>query len=246
MKLIISLLVMLCCTGAGTGTAIKIVTEHFPPYQFVEDGKIVGGLSVEIVNELLDETGIEAEFFAYPWARAYRTALHGENILIFSITRNEEREPLFKWVGPITGSKDYFWSLKDRNDVDLNSLEDAKQYAIGVPRDDNQYQFLKHNGFNNLLITPSFESALKMLYANRIDLVMGAEIPIAYMLKNPDLNYLKLEKKYEIGQKWGDLSIAFGMNTSDELVHKFRLALERIRNDGTREKIIRKWISEDF
>jgi len=233
---------LLLCVGVGNGTEIDIVTEHFPPYQIVENKKIQGGLSIEIVRELLNETGIEAPIVAYPWARAYRIGLNGENVMIFSITRNEERENLFKWVGSIIGSKDYFWSLKEANEIKIDSLEAAKKYLIGVPRDDNQHQFLKRNDFTNLYIVPDFDTALKMLYARHIQAVMGPEISIAYRLSKLNLDYSMLKKQYEIGQQWGDLSIAFSKNTPDELVTRFRLALKKIRDNGTYDEILNRWI----
>ena len=243
MRLIIVLLSLFFSVGVGNGTEINIVTEHFPPYQIVENNKIQGGFSVEVVKELLDETGIEAPIIAYPWARAYRMSLNGENVLIFSMIRNEEREKHFKWVGSLIGTKDYyFWSLKNSKDIKINSLEEAKRYSIGVPRDNYQHQFLKNNGFTNLSITDDFDTALKMLYAQRIQAVMGSEISIAYRMRKLNLDYSMLKKHYKIGQSWGDLSIAFSKNTPDELVTKFQLALMKIKNNGTYDRILKSWI----
>ncbi len=242
MRLFIVLLSTLLTAAVVNGTEINIVTEHFPPYQIVENGAIQGGLSVEVVQALLDEIGSEASIKAYPWPRAYNMALTYKNVLIFSMIRNDEREKLFKWVGAISKSRDYFfWSLKGTNEIKIKSIEDARNYSIGVPRENFQHQFLMNNGFTKLSITNDFDTALKMLYAKRIQVVMGSEISIAYRMKKLNLDYSKLIKQHQIGSQWGELSIAFSKKTPDELVNKFRLAFSKIQNNGIYNKILERW-----
>lgn len=244
MKFYMILFSFLLVAGIVKAEEIKIVTEHWPPFQVVEKGKNIDGFSVKIVQEMLKETGVKARIKAYPWPRAYNMALKDKNVLIFSITRTEEREALFKWVGPIIGLGDSLWKLKSRKDISLNSLDDAKRYKIGVPRDDNQHQFLKQKGFKDtkhLKLLRRWDQTIQMLYKGRVDLIMGSELPIAYRVKGLKLDSSKLEQAYEIGQQWGDLSIAFSKSTSDELVQQFRTALEKIKNEGTFDKIRTEW-----
>ena len=122
---------------------ITIVTEHWPPFQFAEDKGILGGVGTEIVREILKETEVNSKIEVYPWVRAYNMALKEKNVLIFSITRSKQRETLFKWVGAIYSVEDYLWALKDRSEISIHSLNDAKQYLVGVPRGDLQHQYLK-------------------------------------------------------------------------------------------------------
>lgn len=223
---------------------IKVVTENFPPYQIVENTNVVGGFATEIIMELLKETGVKAKISAYPWARAYRMALNEKNVLIYSITKTEEREPLFKWVGSIIGSSDFLWSLNERSDIKINSLDDARIYKTGVPRDDNQHNYLLQNGFDkkHLAVVSSLDQAIKMLHFKRIDLIMGPELVLAYKHKTLGLDISEITKVYDIGQQWGDLSIAFSNKTSDELVYRFQKALDKIKTNGTYNGIRQKWI----
>lgn len=240
MKLLFLCLFLMTITGIGKASEITIVTERFPPFQITDGDKITGGFSTEVVNALLEETGIKAKMQVFPWARAYKMALTQKNVLIFSITRNEEREDFFNWVGSIFALEDYFWSLN--HELEIRSLEDAKKYTIAVPRDDNQHQFLVKNGFTKLYPVTDLDTALKMLYAGRIDLVMGNDISTTYRLKSLNFEPSKLKKIYKIGQQWGDLSIAFSKNTSDQLVERFQIALEKIKSSGQFEKILNRWI----
>ena len=142
----------------------------------------------------------------------------------------------------IIALEDYFWSLND--DVIIRSLEDAKKYRIAVPRDDNQHQFLVNNGFTKMYLVNDIETALKMLYAGRTDLVMGNEISTLYRLEALNFESSRLKRTYKIGQQWGDLSIAFSKNTSEELVHQFQIALEKIKSNGTFDKILNRWVPD--
>jgi len=242
MQLIIIMLVILLTNRVAYSTEIKIVTEHYPPFQIVENGQVVGGLAVDIVNDLLSKVNLETNIVAYPWPRAYKMALEEKNVLIFSITRTEERESKFKWVGSIIGVNDYLWRLKSNESVNVRSLDEAKKYTMAVPKDDQQHHFIRKNGFSNVYVTSNFDSALKMLYANHVDLVMGPESSIYYRLKELSLDYSALEKAYDLGQKWGELSIAFSVNTSDEVVKKFQDVFQEMKNDGTCDKLILKWV----
>ena len=64
---------------------ITIVTEHLPPYNYLEDGE-ARGMSTEVVQAALDAAGHTYEIRFMPWARAYQIALTKPNTL-----RTEER-----------------------------------------------------------------------------------------------------------------------------------------------------------
>ena len=241
MKLNLILVIVFLTITSANSTEIKVVTEHYPPLQIVDNGKPLTGLAIDIMKELLRKTETQTNIYTYPWARAYKMALSEENVLIFSLTRTKEREFQFKWVGEIIGVSDYLWGLKDNKKIKINSLEETQKYTIAVPKDGMQHHFLNQYDFSNLYITTSMESAFKMLYSKRVDLIMDSKISTYHRLKKLNLDPMKLEKKYEMGQQWGDLSIAFSIKTSDELVKKFQNAFKTMKNDGTYEQIIQKW-----
>jgi len=92
MKLNIILAIVFLTITSANSTEIKVITEHYPPLQIVENGKPIRGLAIDIMKELLRKTEIQTNIQTYPWARAYKMALSEENILIFSLTRTKERE----------------------------------------------------------------------------------------------------------------------------------------------------------
>ena len=98
-KLKVILVFLLSFIDSANSEEIKVVTEHFPPYQIAEEGKPVRGVNVEFIKALLNEVNVDTDINVYPWARAYSMALTYPNVLIFSISRVPEREHLFHWIG---------------------------------------------------------------------------------------------------------------------------------------------------
>ena len=86
-KLIIIFLFNIIQISIFSGVPLTIVTSEEAPYQYIENNNIKG-ISVDILRELLKETGYEkTEIKVYPWARSYRMALSDENTMIFTISR---------------------------------------------------------------------------------------------------------------------------------------------------------------
>ncbi|WP_462379775.1 substrate-binding periplasmic protein [Pseudomonas sp. Marseille-QA0892] len=125
--------------------SIQIVTEELPPYNMTVDGKLTG-MSTEVVKAVLADVGIDATFQAMPWARAYDTALHGENVMIYSIARTPERESQFKWVGMVAPMRWYLYSAASRP-LALQTLDQAMPYQIATVKQDVGEQYLTERGF---------------------------------------------------------------------------------------------------
>lgn len=221
------------------GESITIVTEEFPPYSYSDNGKITG-IGTETVFAVLNDLKIKPEIKIYPWARAYKMALSQKNVLIFTISRTQQRENLFKWVGPVAPSSVALFSLQKRDDMTINSLNDAKKYKIGAVREDARTQYLLSKDFTRIDQVTNDTQNLKKLLANRIDLWLVDELTAYYMIKeNGYAN--KIFKKVYGFQISSGAYMAFSKSTSDELVETFRKSLENIKIDGTYAKIVEKY-----
>ena len=81
----------------------------------------------------------------FPWDRLYRLTLDKPNYGLFSTTFTPERQPLFKWVGPLAKTG---WVLlaAPGNNISVASLKDAAQYQIGAYKNDAVSQHLESQG----------------------------------------------------------------------------------------------------
>lgn len=224
------------------GQSIQIVADEFPPYNYTEEGKVTG-LGTEIVQALLQEVGIEANIQVLPWARAYKMAQEEKNVLIYTIARTPQREDLFKWIGLVVEQQGTLFVLKSRDDIVIGTLDDAHKYRVGSVIEDARTQYLISQGFDEIDQVSSNETNMKKLLRGRIDIWVEDELTAYYLLKqngHEPQDTVKILYQFPLG---GGGHIAFSSSTSDELVEKFKQAYEKIKQDGTYERILGKYKS---
>lgn len=229
------------CSWSQELPEITVVTEDWRPYNY-RDGSKIKGFSTEIVQAVLDRADAPYLLQLFPWSRSYKMALEERNVLIYTIARTEERENLFKWVGPLAPRSVHLFKLKKRKDMALNTLEDAKKYKIGVVRADAATQLLLQNGFEEnrqLDIVATEEINQRNLFAGKIDLITGNELSLAPQLKDSGLSFADLEQTIALVK--GDYYMAFSRTTDDKVVNEVRKALEEVRQEGLIEKIKAKY-----
>ena len=231
--------------AADLPASIDIVTEEFPPFNYTDNGRLTG-YATEVVQAVLAETGIKGNFHIVPWARAMNWAEERDNVLIYSIARNEEREKKFKYVGLITKGENYFYALKGRH-IRLKSLEEAKKYTIGVLHDDIREAMLVRKGFKvdeNLVPVQLNEQNYLKLKAGRIDLWAMNRYTMRYIVRqsgdDPDQVVEPVLKIDSIFLYPGDF-MAFGPNTSDAVLEAFRRGLEKVKASGKFKEISARW-----
>ena len=244
---------LLATLASGLGVAspafatetVRIVTEEYPPYNYTDNGKITG-LGTDVVQAVLRELQIEGQFQSLPWARAYETAQSSDSVLIYSMNRSKEREKLFKWVGQITPTDFYLFSLKSRN-LQINDLAEVKNLQIGTVNQDVGEQYLLQHGFTvgrNLQSSNRYELNYEKLKRGRIDLWIMNELGAYYMARQAgDDPSATLQKSMRIAElSGGGNYMAFGLKTPDALVERFRKGLETIKRNGIYDALQRKWL----
>lgn len=219
---------------------IEVVTED-SIYAYPRDGKVAGP-GTQIVEDTLRGAAItEYRLSLYPWARAYEKALHEPNVLIYPITRTATREALFKWVGEIDKVTINFYKLRRSTDIEVNSLEDAKRYTIGVVRNDTKQTFLELNGFSRLVVSDDNNDNFQKLLNHQVQLLPMSEASARQASKAAQIDFAALDAIYSIDHQPAKIYMAFSRNTPDEIVEKARRAFEQLEASGA---VARAW-SED-
>ncbi|WP_428526776.1 substrate-binding periplasmic protein [Roseibium sp.] len=240
MKLLLWVAALLMCLALPVrGQDIRIVTEEFPPYNYSDNG-LAEGLSSEVVQAVLAETGLTAEFLFLPWARAYLTAQNSKNTVIFSIGRIPEREDLFEWLGVIAPYNTSLYKLANRTDLTVNSLSDAKDYSIGVSVEDVIYQYLKSQNFSNLDIVGEDILNIRKLALGRLDVIAFDEAAFQYYLDLEDIDPALFERIYRLEDISGGLYMAINKDSDPDLIQALKRGLEAIKHNGTYEQILNR------
>lgn len=230
--------VLMFWTTAATGETYKIMTEEYPPFNYTEGGKLTG-LATEVVLQLAKKLGHPEDIEMLPWARAYGLIQQNDGQILYSMTRTEEREKMFKWVGPVASNKWVFFAKKGSG-ITIGALADAKKVEkIGTYKDDAAESFLKTEGFANLDSVLNDEQNVPKLMAGRITLWIVGELQGIYKAKAKGVAD-QLEKVFDV--KDTQLYIAFSKNTPDAEVAKWQAALDAMKADGSYDALIKKYM----
>ncbi|MCD4680503.1 MAG: transporter substrate-binding domain-containing protein [Bacteroidales bacterium] len=212
----------------------RFLTEQYKPLNYVENGNLTG-LGPEILKSICNRYNIPFEVNVLPWEEAYNLALQHDNAVLFSAVLNSTRKDLFKWAGPIT-SLDWFFYSSAQNQIQLNSLEDAKQVnRIGVIKDHSITQYLIEEGFTNLVYIQNNIDAFDQLLNGDIDLVPSDRIAAEAALKEIAMSYYLVNAELKILTDM--LYFAFNKNVPDYVIADFQKEIDRMKSDGRLESL---------
>lgn len=216
---------------------IQGVTE-FTPYTYLRDSQVAGP-ATEVVEATLRGAGLTTyRIGMYPWARAYDMALKEPNVLIYLIARTPEREQLFKWAGEFMTMEYHLYRLKERNDIVVKTLDDARHYTIGVTRDDIRHQYLQAKAFTKLVVSGEAMDNFRKLVNGQIHLAPWPSLDVALLCKEARFDCNRLERVYTLDELSARLYMAYSTSTADETVARTRAAFEKLRSDGTVKKLM--------
>lgn len=211
--------------------SLILTTEENPPLNMTVDGK-VGGLGTEVIAKVFEAAGVAYTVTVYPWARAYKMAQEDANTCVYLTTHTQERDPLFKWVGPLVSNN---WVLFGRKDSPkIATLEDAKPYTIGGYVGDAKAGFLKANGFKVEEVANDRLNVTKLV-AGRLDFWIQGERVGAYVagLENANDVVPALSFREVV------LDLACSKSVSDETIAKLNAAVKALTDDGTIATILK-------
>ena len=202
--------------GPATDADLRIITEEFLPLSYAGvDGKPTG-LSTEVVNGILTRLNQKAEIEIMPWSEGYNLALSGPRVALYSTGRTDEREDLFKWVGPIVAFDQTLYARKDSG-IQITSLEKAKNAGlIGVVKDDARHQFLEENQFDNIATCSSDAECLRSLMAGTTDLWFGSSANLVDIAQKEGMDPSAFEAVYTV--QTVPMYIAFSTDTPDSVI----------------------------
>lgn len=212
---------------------LVLYTEQFPPYNFMQQNEVVG-INTELVALSCEQAGIECQFELYPWLRAYDNAIKHPFSGIFSTARTAERQALFQWVGPLSSSRGFFYRLKNRPQIKVNSLADAKNYVIGVARGDAYELYLLSEGFRygeNLLGFTNKAEVVALFLQGKVDLLIGSDRIVPHWLQNHNASIDDLEAVFELKHVSSNY-LALNPAVPADIVKRLQTALDKLMADG--------------
>jgi len=223
---------------------LEFVAEELPPFHFYDADKKPTGALVEVIEALMIQTQLSGIVKLMPFARSFDLTSEKKNTFMISLMKSTERKNHFQWVGQIYKSTAFLVGLRNRTDINLSNIEDAKSFVVGTIRGYHSDKYLRKNGFTppeNLHLSVNYKHMWNMLFGQRIDFILTNFVAIDTEMKSIGLNKKDIKTVLALHDFPVDLFIATGVNTSSETVAALSVALQQIKADGTYRKIMDKW-----
>lgn len=227
-------------TAAGA-EPYRVVTEEWAPYNYLENNQLTG-MTTDIVRAIMALTGDDFQVQLLPSMRSTHALQKRPRTIMFSLFRTAEREPLYKWVGPIVEESIYPYQLAsapqqlDSREQLLRAPQITTRQAGLVPEQ------LEAQGFGNLDKSATSNLQLyRMLLAGRTAIIIGDTASgVAYYS-----NVLHIApgtlRKIPVELYRSSLYIAFSRDSDDKLVAAWSRALEQLRHSGELAQIQRRY-----
>lgn len=237
---IISSVVLFGCKkneASLSDTLIVGTNPEFPPFEYIEQGKIVG-FDIDLLNEVAKIIGKKVEFKNMAFDSLLIAMQTGKiNCIISGMTATDERRKHVNFSTPYFSSKQ---SVIVQADSDIKNFEDLNNRKIGV--------VIGYTG--DMVVTDMYKDtasitryeatgqAIMAITTKKVDaIVLDMEPAKEYVANNPGLIVLDTALAEE------DYSIALPKDNTI-LLNEINNALEEMRKNGTYQKIYEKYFNK--
>jgi len=228
--------------------SLTYLTENFPPYNYGQTGSL-SGVAIDVLEILFEELGISlttADIVLTDWHNAYERIQTEDGTVLFSMVRNDDRESIFKWVGPIAPHKEVIVA-RAGSGVKILTDEDLSQYTIGVISGYPSYGLLRDKGVDpgHILEYDTINELYEALISGEIRCISYSEQANQLILGGMGENPEDYQTAYTV--QVDQLYFAFNPSVSSALIDLFQETLDELKNDkevdgsSTIEKILNNY-----
>ncbi len=232
---ILSVFFLSCPIIVYGNNALSVVTEQWPPYNYVNEQGILEGIATDKVKAVLAEAGMDYQIELLAWKRAYKKAKNNKNVLLYTIYRLKEREKDFQWICPLIKTETTaVYSLADREGVKFEKIEELRPFAIGVIGTGWTYDYLQQKGFKkgvNLDIATDEYANVRKLIKGRVDFIVEEPSIVNDRLQKEEIASDKLIKVFSLFPTTHQQGcMAMSNDTPVEIINKLSAALNKLNS----------------
>ncbi|MBQ4567796.1 MAG: basic amino acid ABC transporter substrate-binding protein [Desulfovibrio sp.] len=240
-KITLALLALtLCCGQAVAAEKYTVASDcTWPPMEMLGDDKQPAGFGVEYIREVAKAAGFEVETLNIAWDGIFGGVATGKyDIVASSTTITEERKKQFDFSDP------YYEVLQAvvlPAGTSIKSLEELKGKKVGGQIGTTGiFVMRKANVGADIREYNDVGLAIQDLVSGRIDAVI-CDDPVALYYVNKKADYAG---KLNLSFKTGDPEL-YGFTVRKgraDLVAKLNEGIKKVRESGTHDKLIEKWM----
>lgn len=219
------------------GTIIYGADQNSPPLRYVDsETRQYKGISVDIINALSIEMGVEIKFKPLIFDEALKSLAEGKTNMC-DMFPSAEREKYYLFSDPIYNLRGVI--LVRDNEAKIKSYRDLKDVKVAVPKGDFAIEYLNVNVSDiKYVYTNDMENAIKLLVKGDASAVVGDEPVIGYFIEK-----LKVKDSVKIlDPPLYEKGVVLGVPKSQtKLLSILNKAIFNMKRKNTVEKIQQKW-----
>ena len=225
-------------TTVTPGKLTMSTNAAFPPYESTDDNGNFVGIDIDVAAAIAEKLGLELQVDDMDFDAALLAAQNGKSDMVMAgVTVTEDRQLVMDFSDSYaTGIQ----SIIVKEDSDIASPDDLADKMIGTQRGTTGYIYCSDD-FGDEHVTPYDNglTAVQALVNGQVDAVVIDNAPAKeFVAANPGLKILDTayaEEDYAIGVAKGNTAMLNAVNT----------ALEELKNDGTLQAIVDKYIKAE-
>lgn len=222
---------------------VTLLTSPYPPFVIYDKEKeIFSGIDMEINEEAFRRAGIKLNSKLTTFNASFKMIKEGLGDIIPTLSLSSERGKYIDFI-EIRNSVNYVFYTRANSHVKINSLKDLHSFVIGIV-DGYSYgdEFHKDSAIKKDISNE--ESLLfKKLLSKQVDAVIINEYAGEYYIKNNSLKDKVLKQSYKLEAKGIDAYTGFSKTKDlDSIKTLYKEKIKEMKNDGTMDKIIRKYL----
>ena len=220
---------------------ILIGSDTYPPYIYLNNDGTPAGIDVEIATEAFRRMGYAARFEVIDWEQKTALVESGAIDCIWGCFSMQGRETLYRWAGPYMVSRQV---VAVNADSSIQSLSDLAGKTVMVQSTSKPESIFLSGSDPRIPQTVEVFSIedrsvqYAMLACGYVDAIAAHETAILQYMKDNNAVFRILEEPLLVT----GLGVAFAKNDSRGLDHQLNDTFAQMREDGTLERIVGKYL----
>ena len=221
---------------------IVVGSDSYPPYIYLNNDGVPTGIDVEIATEAFRRMGYRAEFTTIDWEKKTELVDSGEIDCIWDCFSMEGRENDYQWAGPYLVSRQVV-AVDAQSGIETMSDLAGKTIAVqatGKP----EAIFLRGGdnvpAFRNIISLADRGVQYAMLDCGYTDAIAAHEEAIRQYMKDYGANFRILDEPLLVT----GIGVAFSKNDTRGLAAQLDEVFEQMREDGSMEKLVGKYLDD--
>ena len=220
---------------------ILIGSDTYPPYIYLNNDGTPAGIDVEIATEAFRRMGYAARFEVIDWEQKTALVESGAIDCIWGCFSMQGRETLYRWAGPYMVSRQV---VAVNADSSIQSLSDLAGKTVMVQSTSKPESIFLSGSDPRIPQTVEVFSIedrsvqYAMLACGYVDAIAAHETAILQYMKDSNAVFRILEEPLLVT----GLGVAFAKNDSRGLDHQLNDTFAQMREDGTLERIVGKYL----